>query len=65
MRHHGEVARIEVEPADLPAVLEHRERITTRLRNLGYRYVTLDLAGFRSGSMNEVLTLEPVSGSRP
>ena len=47
------------------AVIEHRERIVTRLKNLGYRYVTLDLAGFRSGSMNEVLTLEPVSGSRP
>ena len=61
VRHHGDVARIEVEAADLGAMLEHRDRITTRLRNLGYRYVTLDLAGFRSGSMNEVLSLEPVS----
>ncbi len=55
VRHHSDVARIEVEAADLAAVLEHRERIITRLKNLGYRYVTLDLAGFRSGSMNEVL----------
>ena len=60
VRHHSEVARIEVELADLPAVLEYRERIVTRLKNLGYKYVTLDLAGFRSGSMNDVL---PVSAS--
>lgn len=64
VRHHGEVARIEVEPADLPAVLEHRERITTRLRNLGYRYVTLDLAGFRSGSMNDVLPVVAIETVR-
>jgi len=37
-------------------VVEHRDRIVKRLKNLGYKYVTLDLAGFRSGSMNEVLT---------
>jgi uncharacterized protein len=53
VRHHGDVARIEVEPGDMPALLEHRERIVTRLKNLGYAYVTIDLAGFRSGSMNE------------
>lgn len=55
VRHHNDVARIEVEPQDLPAVLEKRARIVARLNNLGYRYVTLDLAGFRSGSMNETL----------
>ena len=55
VRHHGDVARIEVELADIPVVVEHRDRIVTRLRNLGYKYVTLDLAGFRSGSMNEGL----------
>ncbi|MBI5285091.1 MAG: ATP-dependent sacrificial sulfur transferase LarE [Chloroflexi bacterium] len=57
VRHHTDVARIEVEPADLAAVLEHRDRIVTRLKNLGYKYVTLDLAGFRSGSMNEGMML--------
>ena len=55
VRHHGEVARIEVELADLGVVVEHRQRIVTRLRNLGYTHVTLDLAGFRSGSMNEAI----------
>jgi len=56
VRHHGEVARIEVEAEDLTGVLEHRDRIIRRLQNLGYTYVTLDLSGFRSGSMNDVLT---------
>lgn len=55
VRHHGEVARIEVEPDDLDVVVRHRERIVRRFKNLGYDYVTLDLAGFRSGSMNERL----------
>lgn len=55
VRHHGDVARIEVEIADIATVVEHRDRIVTRLRNLGYQYVTLDLAGFRSGSMNDGL----------
>jgi len=55
VRHHDDVARIEVEIDALPIVVEHRERIVRRLKNLGYKYVTLDLAGFRSGSMNEGL----------
>jgi uncharacterized protein len=55
VRHHGDVARIEVEPGDVAAVVESRDRIVRRLKNLGYRYVTLDLAGFRSGSMNEAI----------
>jgi uncharacterized protein len=60
VRHHGDVARIEVEPDDLTAMVEHRERIVRRLKNLGYKYVTVDLAGFRSGSMNDVLTITAV-----
>ena len=55
VRHHDDVARIEVEIDALPIIVEHRERIVRRLKNLGYKYVTLDLAGFRSGSMNEGL----------
>ncbi len=61
VRHHTDVARIEVEPQDVAVIVEHRDRIVRRLKNLGYKYVTLDLAGFRSGSMNEVLDLTPVS----
>ncbi|HET7578334.1 MAG TPA: ATP-dependent sacrificial sulfur transferase LarE [Bacillales bacterium] len=55
VRTHGEMARIEVEPQDMAIVLENKERITKRLKEYGYQYVTLDLAGFESGSMNKVL----------
>lgn len=55
VRHHGDIARLEVEPAAMPRVIEQREYIDAQLRNLGFAYVSLDLGGFRSGSMNEVL----------
>lgn len=58
VRHHDEVARIEVPPDDFEEVLEHREQIVEELQALGYTYVTLDLAGFRSGSMNGVLATD-------
>jgi uncharacterized protein len=53
VRHHGSVARVEVEGADLERALAARATIARRLRALGFTYVTLDLEGFRSGSMNE------------
>jgi uncharacterized protein len=56
VRHHDKVARIEVEPDDFPQIMEQRVKIIAKLEALGYTYVTLDLAGFRSGSMNEALT---------
>jgi len=62
VRHHDGVARIEVEPGDMAGLVEHRTRIVARLKELGYQYVTLDLAGFRSGSLNEVLALEEITG---
>ncbi len=56
VRHHGAIARVELLPTDLlRAVGDHREPIVQGFRDLGYAYVTLDLAGYRSGSMNEVL----------
>jgi uncharacterized protein len=63
VRHHvagpggsgGDMARIEVEPSDFHLLLAHREELVASLKTLGYTYVTLDLAGFRSGSMNEGL----------
>jgi len=61
MRHHDDVARIEVEPQDMAVLIEQRERVVARLKELGYRYVTLDLAGFRSGSLNDVLVLTEVA----
>jgi len=55
VRHHDQVARIEVEEADFPMLMQHRQTIVAALKAVGYSYVTLDLAGFRSGSMNEVI----------
>jgi uncharacterized protein len=54
VRVHGEVARVEVEPDDLQRLASPgvREAVVEALRGLGYRYVTMDLEGFRSGSMN-------------
>ncbi|HWQ27763.1 MAG TPA: ATP-dependent sacrificial sulfur transferase LarE [Dehalococcoidia bacterium] len=67
VRHHGDVARIEIEPADMPLLLdpEVRAEAVRRVREAGFRYVTLDLAGFRSGSMNEALVLTPVERPAP
>ena len=57
VRHHDSIARIEVDAADLPQLVAApvRERVVSELTRLGYSYVTVDLGGFRSGSMNEVL----------
>ena len=57
VRHHDTVARIEVEPADFPALTQDdvRAKVTDYFRSIGYSYVALDLSGFRSGSLNEVL----------
>jgi uncharacterized protein len=52
VRHYGDTARIEVELADLERVLAAREAIVAAVRGVGYRYVTLDLEGFRSGNLN-------------
>ena len=60
VRHHNTVARIEVAPEDFAIILDagNRERISKHFKSIGYAYVTLDLDGFRSGSMNEVLSAE-------
>lgn len=55
VRDHGDLARIEVPPEEIEAVAARRAEIAEALTDLGFRYVTLDLAGFRSGSLNEVL----------
>jgi uncharacterized protein len=57
VRYHGEIARIEVAPADLGRLLATplREEISAHFRTAGFTYITLDLDGFRSGSMNETL----------
>ncbi|MGH2506982.1 MAG: ATP-dependent sacrificial sulfur transferase LarE [Ktedonobacteraceae bacterium] len=55
VRHHDKIARIEVERSELPRLIEDEMSriVTTGLRKIGYLYVTVDLQGFRSGSMNE------------
>ena len=57
VRDHGDVARIEVPPENINTFLdeETREKIIDKLKSFGYKYVALDLQGFRSGSLNEVL----------
>jgi uncharacterized protein len=52
VRHYDETARLEVPVDDLPAVLAQREAVVQAIRDQGYRYVTLDLEGFRSGNLN-------------
>ena len=52
VRHYGDTARIEVEVADLARVVDQRDAVVAAVRGAGYRYVTLDLEGFRSGNLN-------------
>ncbi len=54
VRVHGQVARIEVDPVEMGIILDHRVWVVQRLKETGFIYVTLDLEGFRSGSMDEV-----------
>ena len=57
IRVHKEIARIELDPADIPRLVDEsmRNTIADSLKSLGYRYVTLDLQGYRTGSLNEAL----------
>src|SRR4051794_5669731 len=61
VRHHDELARIEIGASELPRALEPdtREAIVSDLKAAGYRYVTIDLQGYRTGSLNEGLLLRP------
>jgi uncharacterized protein len=55
VRHHEKIARIEIMPEEFPKVMKHHETIDKELKNIGFSYVTLDLQGYRTGSMNETL----------
>ena len=64
VRIHGDgnyIARIEVLPEYFKNVIKNREIIVSRLKELGFRYVTLDLKGYRTGAMNEVLSADELS----
>lgn len=60
VRHHGQIARIEVDPEEIPRFFETgmRKKIVRRLKGIGYNYITLDIEGYRMGSMNEPLRLK-------
>jgi pyridinium-3,5-biscarboxylic acid mononucleotide sulfurtransferase len=55
VRHHGEIARLEVPPDDFEIVLDQRGKIVERLRSIGYTFVALDLSGYRTGSLNQLI----------
>ncbi|MFZ4795448.1 MAG: ATP-dependent sacrificial sulfur transferase LarE [Blastocatellia bacterium] len=61
VRHHGDLARIEISPEEMPRALnmEMTRRLTEQFRELGFKYVTLDLQGYRTGSLNESLPSLP------
>ena len=58
VRSHSDMARIEVPPADIPRIAARAEEIAAALKSFGFAYIALDLQGYRTGSMNEVLTKE-------
>ena len=60
VRHHGELARVELARTELPRALsmEMLDAITAALKQAGFQYITLDCSGFRSGSMNAILPVE-------
>ena len=64
VRHHGDIARIEVPLADLQTVLDRRDAVVGAVRAAGYRWVTLDLEGFRSGNLNQLLESPAVADRR-
>ncbi len=66
VRHHGDIVRIEIAPEELPRALtaEMARELTAVFKALGFKFVTLDLEGFRSGSMNQLLTTEELFGGR-
>jgi uncharacterized protein (TIGR00268 family) len=63
VRHLGDTARVEVPAAELPRAAAQAERLVAGIEAAGYRYVTLDLAGLRSGNLNHVVA--PSNGDRP
>ncbi len=60
VRIHNDIARIEVLPDEFGKILEHREEIYTKFKSYGFAYVTMDLMGYRMGSMNETIDTSTV-----
>jgi uncharacterized protein len=53
VRHHGDMARIELLPEQMPLLLEHAAEVVEKFRATGFSFVTMDLAGYRRGSLNQ------------
>ncbi len=66
VRHHGEIVRIEIAREELPRALNEKmaQEFTSIFKKLGFKFVTLDLEGFRSGSMNQLLSVEELARGR-
>jgi uncharacterized protein len=66
LRHHGQLARVEVEPSELPRALDPSmaRAIVDAIKPLGFQFVSLDLEGYRTGSLNEVLLIHREPSSR-
>jgi len=54
VRHHGDVARIEVDAAEIPRLISQRERVAAAVRQAGYKFASADLEGYSTGSLNRV-----------
>ena len=65
VRFHDTIARLEIEAGEIAKVVEAREPIVALGKQLGFAYIALDLAGFRSGSLNEVLSADTLIQLRP
>jgi pyridinium-3,5-biscarboxylic acid mononucleotide sulfurtransferase len=67
VRYHGEMVRIEIAREEMPRALnmEIMDRMTSAFRSLGFKYVTLDCEGYRSGSMNAILSVEAIRSVNP
>ncbi|MGA8939817.1 MAG: ATP-dependent sacrificial sulfur transferase LarE [Acidobacteriaceae bacterium] len=65
VRHHGDLARVEIAREDLPRALDMTmmNAMTEALRRAGFLYITLDMQGYRSGSMNDVLAVESIAAA--
>jgi uncharacterized protein len=65
VRHYGDLARVELPVGQLARAVDERDQVIAAVRAAGYRYVTLDLEGLRSGNLNQALGSPPVVGSPP
>lgn len=64
VRHHGDTARVEVSEDVFEKVTKHRKKIASKLKEIGFKFIALDLEGFRSGALNEVLSDEEKQKNR-